>query len=221
MNRLKRNYSKAILFSIDGFVGASPEMLVSKNNEDVTAHPLAGTEPRNSDPELDSVARESLLKSTKDQWEHQITIDWFLDSLMSYCSYVDAEPEPTIVELANVFHLGTKVHGKLSSPDVSICDLVNVLHPTPAVAGDPQKTALKIIEELEPNSRGRYAGPVGWFDASGDGSFAVGIRSAEILGPSAIVNAGVGVVKDSDPEKEFIETKAKSEAMLTGLGIKI
>jgi len=219
LSALKHRNKNSILFLIDGFVGASPEMLISKTGDVVTAHPLAGTEPRTHDSEQDKVLAQQLLESTKDQWEHRITIDWFLDTLLPFCSFVDAEPEPTIVELENVFHLGTKVEGFLSSESISVCELVQALHPTPAVGGDPQDVALKVIEELEQSPRGRYAGPVGWFDASGDGSFAVGIRSAEIVGKSARLFAGVGVVADSDPEKELLETEAKLSAMLSSLGL--
>ena len=217
VERLRATYPAAIIFSIDGFVGASPELLVGRSHDVVRAHPLAGTAPRSSDPAADAVLSAGLISSTKDQWEHRITIDWLLDSLLPFCSYVDAEPEPSIVSLANVHHLGTQVEGRLSAPAASVLELVSALHPTPAVGGDPQATALALIDELERSDRGRYAGPAGWVDAGGNGAFAVAIRSAEIDGNEARIFAGVGVVGDSDPAAELAETRSKFQAMLGAL----
>ncbi len=138
LSRLHQAFRSSILFAVDGFIGASPELLVSRSDDVVRAHPLAGTAPRSSDPEADQRLAVGLLASDKDRGEHRITIDWLLDTLLPFCSYVDAEPEPTIVTLANVHHLGTRVEGRLSNPPASVLDLVAALHPTPAVGGDPQ-----------------------------------------------------------------------------------
>jgi menaquinone-specific isochorismate synthase len=217
IDRLRTTFPAAILFSVDGFVGASPELLVARDGDVVRAHPLAGTAPRSSDPSTDAAHSAGLLGSKKDRWEHRITIDWLLDTLLPFCSYVDAEPEPTIVTLANVHHLGTRVEGRLSSPASSVLELVAALHPTPAVGGQPQKVALDLIEGLERADRGRYAGPCGWVDGAGNGAFAVSVRSAEISGTEARIFAGVGVVADSDPEAELAETRSKFQAMLGAL----
>ncbi|MEZ5375657.1 MAG: isochorismate synthase [Acidimicrobiales bacterium] len=217
LERLRQSFRAAILFSIDGFIGASPELLAGRSNDIVRAHPLAGTAPRSSDPEADARLAAGLLASDKNRWEHRITIDWLLDTLLPFCSYVDAEPEPSIVTLANVHHLGTRVEGRLSSPPASILELVAALHPTPAVGGNPQGRALEIISELEGLERGRYAGPAGWVDGAGNGAFAVALRSAEVSGTSARFCAGVGVVADSDPEAELAETRSKFQAMLSAL----
>ena len=217
IERLRTAYPAAILFSIDGFVGASPELLVSRDGDIVRAHPLAGTAPRSSDPATDAAHSAGLLGSTKDRWEHRITIDWLLDTLLPFCSYVDAEPEPTIVTLANVHHLGTRVEGRLSGPASSVLELVSALHPTPAVGGQPQEVALTLIEALERADRGRYAGPCGWVDGAGNGGFAVSVRSASISGTEARIFAGVGVVGDSDPAAELAETRSKFQAMLGAL----
>lgn len=217
IDRLHRAFPAAILFNVDGFVGASPELLVAREGEVVRAHPLAGTAPRATDPATDAAHAAGLLASDKDRWEHRITIDWLLDTLLPFCSYVDAEPEPTIVTLANVHHLGTRVEGRLSAPPSSVLELVQALHPTPAVGGQPQQTALDLIEGLERTERGRYAGPCGWVDAAGNGGFAVSVRSAEISGSEARIFAGVGVVADSDPAAELAETRAKFQAMLGAL----
>lgn len=217
IERLRRSYQTAILFSVDGFVGASPELLVSRTDALVRAHPLAGTAPRSSDPTEDQRMTTRLLTSDKDRWEHQITIDWLLDTLLPYCSFVDAEPEPTIVSLANVHHLGTRVEGRLSSPPAGVLELVAALHPTPAVGGHPQQPALDLIAAMERMDRGRYAGPTGWVDAAGNGEFAVSVRSAQIDNTTVRLCAGVGVVRDSDPAAELAETRAKFQAMLSAL----
>lgn len=227
VDRLRASYPGAIIFSIDGFVGASPELLVSRADDVVRAHPLAGTAPRATDPVADADLAAGLLASDKDRWEHRITIEWLLKNLLPFCSYVDAEPEPSIVTLANVHHLGTLVEGRLSRPAASVLELVETLHPTPAVGGDPQDRALALIEALERADRGRYAGPAGWVDGAGNGAFAVSVRSAQFgraqsaggaAGPSeAHVFAGVGVVGDSDPASELAETRSKFQAILGAL----
>ena len=158
-----------------------------------------------------------MLSSEKDRWEHRITIDWLLEELLPFCSYVDAEPEPSIVTMANVHHLGTLVEGRLSSPAAPVLELVAALHPTPAVGGQPAKAALALIDELEQAERGRYAGPTGWVDGNGNGQFAVAIRSAQLNGTETRLFAGVGVVADSDPTAELAETRAKFRAMLGAL----
>jgi isochorismate synthase len=220
VERLKGVFPQAIIFGIDGFIGASPELLISRAGDVVRAHPLAGTAPRASDPAIDQRNAVDLLASTKNRREHAITIDWLLDTLLPYCSYVDAEPEPSIVTLANVHHLGTTVEGRLSLPAPSALELVSALHPTPAVGGDPQNLALKVIDQIEGFDRGRYAGPTGWVDGAGNGSFAVSVRVAQIASndPTRIsVYAGNGIVADSDPVSELAETRSKFQAILGAL----
>ncbi len=217
LRRLYQSFATAAVFAVDGFLGASPELLVGRVDDVVHAHPLAGTAPRSADPAEDGRLSAGLAASAKNRIEHGITIDWLLDNLLPYCSYVDAEPEPSIVTLANLHHLGTRVEGRLSAPAASILDLVGALHPTPALGGDPQDGALAIIDTIEPGDRGRYGGPVGWVDASGNGEFAVGIRSGTFDGATASVWAGVGVVGDSDPEAELAETRTKFQAMFGAL----
>ncbi len=216
LGRLARRFPTVQLFCVDGFVGASPEMLVARHGSVVTAHPLAGTAPRSSNPDQDD-AMAAELRGAKNQAEHRVTIDWLLDSLLPFCSYIDAEPEPTIVTLSNVHHLGTRVEGRLSQPPASVLDLSQVLHPTPALGGAPRDQALDIISEVEGFDRGRFGGPVGWVDGAGNGELAVGIRSAQIDGNTAKVWAGVGVVADSDPESELAETRSKFQAVLGSL----
>ena len=214
---LASRFDHVMLFAIDGFIGASPELLVSRKDRTVRAHPLAGTAARSADASIDEQNVELLLASSKDRVEHQITIDWLLTELLEFCSYVDAEPEPSVLTLANVHHLGTLVEGVLSEPAPSILDLVAAVHPTPALGGAPQAEALGLIAELEGFDRGRYGGPTGWVDADGNGEFAVSVRAAQIDGPTARVVAGVGVVAQSDPQAELEETQAKFRAMLGAL----
>jgi menaquinone-specific isochorismate synthase len=215
--RLAQQYPGCYLYLVDGFCGASPELLVGRTGDVVRAHPMAGTKPRRGGPESDAALATELLASPSYRHEHQVTIDAVHDTLLSFSSYVDYEPEPSVVTLANVIHLATQVEGRLSHPPASILELVDALHPTPAVCGRPRDAALATIAELEDLDRGRYAGAVGWVDARGNGAFAVAIRGAEISGAMARVIAGNGIVADSDPSTELIETRAKLQAMLSAI----
>jgi menaquinone-specific isochorismate synthase len=217
IDRLRRTYPGCHVFSVDGFVGASPELLVSRAGDVVRSHPMAGTAPRGGDPTSDARLAASLLASTKDRGEHQITIDMVHDTLLPWCSYLDYEAEPSIVPVANVQHLATLVEGRLSSPPPSVLEMVQALHPTPAVCGSPRDEALTFIRAHEGFDRGRYAGAVGWLDARGNGTWAVSIRCADIDGSVARVCAGNGIVADSDPATELAETRAKLQAMLSAL----
>ena len=214
LSQLRRTFPASHLFSIDGFVGATPELLVERSGTVVRAHPMAGTAPRSGDPETDARLAAALLASTNTRDEHRHTIDMVHDTLLPWCSYLDEEAEPSIVAVANVQHLSTRLEGQLSEPIASVLDLVGALHPTPAVGGMPREAALALIDELEDLDRGRFAGPVGWVDAEGNGTWAVGIRSAQINGTRTRVHAGVGVVADSQAEQELAETRAKLQTML-------
>jgi menaquinone-specific isochorismate synthase len=204
----------ALCFCVDGHVGATPELLVSRMGDVVRAQPMAGTTPRTGEPEADQRRAGELLGSQKNRVEHQITIDMVHDTLLPWCSYLDAEPEPSVVAAGPVQHLATLVEGRLSHPAPSVLDLVAALHPTPAVGGWPREAALAVQAELEGADRGRYAGPVGWVDADGNGAWGVGIRGVQVTGATARLFAGVGVVADSDPEAELEETRAKAQAVL-------
>jgi len=212
--RLRALHPGALCFAIDGVVGASPELLVSRVDEVVRAQPMAGTTARTGEPETDQRRAAELLSSDKNRTEHQITIDMVHDTLLPWCSFLDAEPSPSVVPAGPVQHLASVVEGRLSRPAAPVLDLVAALHPTPAVGGWPRAAALGLIDELEDADRGRYAGPVGWTDSAGNGAWAVGIRSVEIDRTTARVFAGVGVVADSDPQAELEETRAKAQAIL-------
>jgi len=215
--RLRSVYPAALCFAIDGFVGASPELLVSRVGDVVRAQPMAGTTARTGEPTADQRRAAELLASDKNRVEHQITIDMVHDTLLPWCSFLDAEPEPSVVPAGPVQHLATVVEGRLSRPAAPVLELVAGLHPTPAVGGWPRDTALALIDQLEPADRGRYAGPVGWIDAGGNGAWAVGIRSVQITDRRARLFAGVGVVADSDPAAELEETRAKAQALLQAI----
>lgn len=215
--RLIEAHPQAYCFAIDGFIGASPELLVSRSGSTVRARPMAGTTPRTGHSEVDQRRAGELLSSDKNRAEHQVTIDAVHDRLLGWCSYLDAEPSPSVVPAGPVQHLATLVEGRLSRPEPSVLELVAALHPTPAVGGEPTPTALALQGELEPASRGRYAGPVGWVDGAGNGTFAVGIRSIELSGRHGRLFAGVGVVADSVPESELAESRAKAQALLSAI----
>jgi isochorismate synthase len=217
--RLRMSFGSSYRYSIDGFVGAMPELLVSVHGNIVQAHPFAGTTPRTGDPDTDRRAAAELLASRKNQTEHRVVIDMIHDTLLPWCSYLDWEPEPSIVAVANVQHLGTRMEGHLSDPRPNVLELVRALAPTPAVGGYPRAEALALIEEVEGFERGRYAGSVGWVDAAGDGTWAVALRCAEFSDDrrSARLVAGGGIVADSEPLAELAETQAKFQAMLSAI----
>ena len=217
LGRLRAGYPGCFVTHVDGFVGASPELLVSRAGDVVRAQPMAGTAPRGGDPASDARLAASLLANPTYRHEHQVTIDEVHDTLLGWCSYVDFEPEPSVVAVANLQHLATLVEGRLSRPAPSVLELVAALHPTPAVAGRPRRAAIDWIAAHEGFDRGRYAGTVGWVDAAGNGQWAVSVRCAEIDGRTARVFAGNGIVAGSDPDTELVETQIKLQALLGAL----
>ena len=217
LERLRRSYPGCFLFHVDGFLGASPELLVSRSGDVVRAQPMAGTAPRGGDPAADARLAAGLIASTTYRHEHQITIDMVHDTLLPWCSYLDYEAEPSVVGVANVQHLATLVEGRLSQPAPSILELVTALHPTPAVNGLPRALAQQWIQQHEGFDRGHYGGTVGWVDGHGNGTWAVSIRCAEIHGCEARLYAGNGIVAGSDPATELAETQVKLQAMLSAL----
>jgi len=219
LTRLRSSFGSSYRYSFEGFVGASPELLVAVNDGNISSHPLAGTTRRTGDPRTDAALAAELLASAKNQIEHRVVVDMVHDTLLPWCSYLDEEPEASIVAVANVQHLGTHMSGALSQPGPNILDLVYALSPTPALGGHPQDAALKLISEHEGFDRGRYGGAVGWLDSRGNGTWAVAIRCAE-LSPdrrTARLFAGGGIVSDSDPHSELAETQAKLQAMLAAI----
>ena len=217
--RLRATFGTSYRYSLDGLIGASPELLVRVDGNLVESHPLAGTAPRTGDPVNDERIAAQLIASTKNQVEHRSVIAMVHDTLLPWCSYLDWEPEPSIVAVANVQHLGSRVEGRLSDPRPNVLELVRALCPTPALGGAPRDEALRLIADVEGFRRGRYGGAVGWVDATGNGTWAVAIRCAELSSDrcSARLVAGGGIVADSDPLDELAETQAKFQAMLSAL----
>jgi len=219
LRRLRATFGSSYRYSIDGFIGASPELLVELDGPIVRSHPLAGTAPRTGDVDNDAAIAAALVASTKNQIEHRVVIDVVHDTLLPWASYLDWEPEPSIVAVANVQHLGTRMEGMLSQPGPSVIELVRALSPTPALGGHPRDAAIELIERVEGFERGRYGGAVGWVDAAGNGTWAVAIRCAELSADrhTARLVAGGGIVADSDPIAELAETQAKFQAMLSAI----
>ena len=219
LRRLKATFATSHRFSIDGFIGASPELLVAVEGDVVSAHPLAGTTPTTGDPDNDARLAAELQASPKNQIEHRAAIEMVRATLLPYCSYLDWAPEPSIVKVANVQHLGSRAEGMLSKPTPTVIDLVRALQPTPAVGGYPRDAAIDLILEVEGFERGLYGGAVGWVDSNGDGRWAVSLRCAELTQDrhSARLVAGGGIVAESDPLSELAETQAKFQAMLSAI----
>ena len=215
--RLRAAFGSSYRYSMEGFVGASPELLVARHGDVVRSHPLAGTAPRTGDPTNDARLAAALITSTKDQVEHRVVIDVVHETLLPWCSYLDWEEEPSIVAVANVQHLGTLIEGRLSSPAPNVLEMAQALSPTPALGGHPREAAIELIAAVEGFERGRYGGAVGWVDWAGNGTWAVAIRCAVIDGTTARLYAGGGIVADSEPRAELAETQAKLQAMLSAI----
>jgi isochorismate synthase len=195
------------------FTGASPELLIRRSGASASTVALAGSARRSSDPAVDGHIGERLLQSAKDRSEHEIVVRRIVRRLSPYSVWVEAAPEPGLIKIANIQHLATPIHAQLSEPRSAV-ELAGLLHPTPAVGGEPWPAAGELIDELEGMDRGWYTGPVGWMDAAEDGEFCVGLRSALLRDREARLFAGNGIVADSDPEAELAETEPKLGAML-------
>ncbi|MFI0397410.1 isochorismate synthase [Paracoccus jiaweipingae] len=200
-------------------VGASPELLVARHGDLVTSHPLAGSARRGADPDSDRAAGQALLQSEKDLREHHHTAQAVLDTLAPFCDQLAAPHGVALRATATMWHLGTRITGRLRDPDMPVAALLAALHPTPAVCGLPRDAADAVIPTLEGYDRGFYAGAVGWMDAQGDGEWYVTLRCAEIAGDEARLYAGAGVVDGSTPDGEEAETRAKFRTMLAALGL--
>jgi salicylate biosynthesis isochorismate synthase/menaquinone-specific isochorismate synthase len=194
-------------------IAASPELLVRREGHRVSTLALAGSTRRSADPAVDDHLGEQLLRSEKDREEHEIVIRRIERTLRQHALWVTATPEPVLVRVANIQHLGTPIRAQLTRP-LDAIELLELMHPTPAVGGEPLARARPLIPALEGLDRGWYAGPVGWTDATGDGEFCVALRCALLHGDVARCYAGVGVVRDSDPRAELAETEVKLAALL-------
>jgi menaquinone-specific isochorismate synthase len=213
--RLTARYPDCYTFACAGLVGATPELLIRRDGDEVRSLVLAGTTPRGATPEDDARLAAALLDSAKDVEEHLYSAASVRDALAPLCEPLDVSPRE-LLTLPNLHHLATRVAGRLAA-DRSALALAAALHPTAAVGGNPTDIAVELIRELESMDRGRYAGPVGWLDASGNGEWGIALRCAELDGNRARLFAGGGIVAGSDPATELAETVAKLRPMLTAL----
>lgn len=211
LRRLAERYDNTWVFAVDGLVGATPEMLVRSEKGLVTSRVLAGTIRRTGDDEHDLALAGSLARSSKDLEEHEYAVRSVADALRPHCSSMNVPETPFVLHLPNVMHLATDVTGVLVDGASSLV-LAEALHPSAAVCGTPTALADAVISELEGMDRARYAGPVGWIDASGDGEWGIALRSGWIDPdqPTRMrLFAGCGIVAGSDPEDEVAESDAK------------
>ncbi len=208
--RLADAYPSCWTFSVDDLIGATPELLVRRTGDLVTSRVLAGTVRRRGDDRTDAGLARALLSSHKDTEEHEYAVHSVAKALAAHCTDLDVPTRPHVLELANVQHLATDVTGRLAD-SATVLALAASLHPTAAVCGTPTERALAVIHELEGMERGRYAGPVGWFDRHGDGEFGIALRCATVDGELGQVRsyAGCGIVAGSDPADELAESVAK------------
>lgn len=204
--------------SAHALVGASPELLVRRQGDAVSSDPLAGTAARSADRARDEEIARGLLRAVKERQEHRLVAEAVADGLTPFCSELDVDEEPSLTSTATVWHLHTGIRGRLRRDAPDALSLAAALHPTPAVCGTPRDTALELIRELEPFDRRFYAGTVGWVDAQGDGEWVIALRCAEIMGRTARLYAGSGIVTGSDPADEDREVDVKFGAMLRALG---
>jgi menaquinone-specific isochorismate synthase len=216
LGRLAARYPGCFTFACDGLVGATPELLVRRDGWEVSSLVLAGTTPRGGTPAEDAELARGLLSSAKENEEHQYASASLRDALAPLCEAMYVAPQPELIRLANVQHLGTRVNGTLAATKSALA-IAAALHPTAAVGGTPTATAVEVIRELESMDRARYAGPVGWVDADGNGEWGIALRCAQLEGNRARLFAGGGIVAGSDPAAELAETHAKFRPMRAAL----
>ena len=212
LGRLATSYPMCWTFHVDGLFGATPEMLVRRERGLVTSRVLAGTIRRTGDDARDLALAATLARSSKDLEEHEYAVRSVADALAPHCSSMNVPEAPFVLHLPNVMHLATDVAGVVhdaADPTATSLDLAASLHPSAAVGGTPTDRATDLITEIEGMDRGRYAGPVGWMDVSGDGEWGLALRSAEVEGARVRLFAGCGIVADSDPAAELAEGQAK------------
>lgn len=210
--KLHARYPHCWTYLVDGNFGASPELLIRSASGEVSARVLAGTAARGTDPDVDRAISEGLLQSSKNKHEHEFAVQSLVQKLEPFCDAVSADSKPFSLALPDLFHLATDVTGRLKAK-TSLLDVVAELHPTAAVAGTPRELAMQVIAELEPFDRGGYAGPVGWVAADGSGELAIALRGGRVEENQIRAFAGCGIVAESDPEAELLETDLKFKAV--------
>jgi menaquinone-specific isochorismate synthase len=217
VKRLAERFPECYAFSVDGLIGATPELLVRTEGKRMSTEILAGSIRRGEDEAEDEVLGRKLLNSAKDAVEHDIAVRSVNELLPEFCESLTIAESPRLLKLANVQHLATEIQGEMRDA-YSALEIAGTLHPTAAVCGLPRSEAMDMIRRLEGMSRARYAGPVGWVDAQGNGEWGIALRCAELDGGSARLFAGGGIVAGSTPEGELDETRIKLLAMQSALG---
>ncbi|AEE45067.1 isochorismate synthase [Cellulomonas fimi] len=226
LHRLTQRYPSCWTFSVDGLIGATPELLVRSEKGLVTSRVLAGTIRRTGDDAADMARAAILAHSSKDLEEHEYAVSSVAHALEPFCSSTNVPDVPFVLHLPNVLHLASDVTGVLTAPagdaaHPSSLALAAALHPTAAVCGTPTSAARALIARVEGMDRGRYAGPVGWMGADGDGEWGIALRSAQVdaADPRSVrLFAGCGIVAASDPAAELAESEAKLVPMRDALG---
>ena len=212
LSRLAGRYPDCYTFACEGLVGATPELLIRRTGTQLHSLVLAGTTPRGGTPQADRALGAKLLASSKDRDEHQYVVADVRAALQPLCADLRVEAQPSLLRLANVQHLATRVDGRLAPGEAashSALGLAAALHPTAAICGTPAEAAMELIRELEGMDRGRYSGPVGWVDGSGNGEWGIALRCGLLTGRNARLFAGCGIVAGSDPPTEVAEAQAK------------
>ena len=217
LEKLNSNYPHCYIYAYSKngsvFFGASPEKLAKFNNGWIEADALAGSIPRGKDKSEDKILETELLKSRKNINEQKAVVDFISRSFQKFSTVVEYDPKPTVRKLPNIQHLWTPIRAKLSKGK-TIFNVIEEVHPTPAICGAPWTEAMSSILEMEKHDRGLYTGAIGWFNFKNEGEFAVAIRSALLQGKTVTAYAGCGIVEGSDPESEFEETKLKLKPIL-------
>jgi len=215
LRRLADRYPDCFTFACDGMIGATPELLVRRAGNQVSALVLGGTLPRGADPVQDQALGEELLASAKNNEEHAYAVDSIREALGPLCQALDVEARPSLLKFPNLQHLGTQVRGTLADgmTSRSALALAAAVHPPAAVCGTPPGVALELIRDLEHMDRERYAGPVGWVDADGNGEWGIALRCGQLSGRTARLFAGCGIVAGSEPAAELAETLVKLQPM--------
>lgn len=217
LGRLAARYGRDCwTFACDGILGATPELLVRRTGDVVASRVLAGTIGRGRDDAEDAELARRLIASAKDREEHEYAARSMRDGLARHCTDIQVPAEPALLSLANLMHLASDVRARVAD-GASALEIAGSLHPTAAVCGTPTDAAMRAIEQLEQLDRRRYAGPVGWVDARGDGEWGVALRCAEVSGRQARMYAGCGIVADSDPNCELAESQVKFAPMRDAL----
>lgn len=219
LHKLASEYPTTWTYCVDGFVGATPELLLRLSRRMLTSRVLAGTISKTGDDSKDLALAASLARSSKDLAEHEYAVRSVADAIEPFCTSINVPDSPFVLHLANVMHLATDVTGAIAETlaHVDAFTILEQLHPSAAVCGTPRPAAAELITEIEGMSRGRYAGPIGWIDAAGDGELGIALRGGEIKGNTIRIFAGCGIVEGSDPEIELAETKAKFTPMRAAL----